>query len=363
MQLKALGTALALAVTLTVSGCAHQADNSQAWWEDGAPLHLASQGLFSAGGIVIKSEGVFNPEDQWEESGKGQTAHVDHANVLFQIPLEVTGAPLVFLHGYGQSRMGYMVTPDGRDGWATEFLRAGHPVFLIDGPRRGEAGSTSVGAQISTKTLDQRWYTQFRIGRYVKGQSVVNKGSQFPNDKESLNQFFRQMTPDTGMSSDMGADFDLTTVAKGLAATVDEVYKRTGEDSILITHSQGGGPGWAATLYTSHLAGIIAIEPGRGPLKGEERESLEAQRIPVTIYFGDYIDNGDPKLKATASWQEKVADCADFVADYTAKGLDATLLELPKIGIYGNDHFIFQDKNSAAVARHVKAWLDAHPVK
>lgn len=106
MLLKALGTALALAVTLTVSGCAHQADNSQAWWEDGAPLHLASQGLFSAGGIVIKSEGVFNPEDQWEESGKGQTAHVDHANVLFQIPLEVTGAPLVFLHGYGQSRMG-----------------------------------------------------------------------------------------------------------------------------------------------------------------------------------------------------------------------------------------------------------------
>ena len=32
------------------------------------------------------------------------------------------------------------------------------------------------------------------------------------------------MTPDTGMTSDMGADFDNETVAKAVAATIEEVY-------------------------------------------------------------------------------------------------------------------------------------------
>lgn len=136
--------------------------------DDGA-LVIKEQGIFSAGGTTITSNGTFDPEDQWEESGAGQTAHVDHANVLYQIPENETELPMVFLHGYGQSRMGWMTTPDGREGWSDMFLRKGHGVFLIDEPRRGEAGATSVSGDISTKTLDQRWYTQFRIGRWENG--------------------------------------------------------------------------------------------------------------------------------------------------------------------------------------------------
>lgn len=115
-------------------------------------LVIAQQGIFSAGGITVTSDGTFDPENQWEETGAGQTAHVDHANVLYQIPEEETGLPMVFLHGYGQSRMGWMTTPDGREGWSDLFLKKGHGVFLIDEPRRGEAGATSVSGDISTKT-------------------------------------------------------------------------------------------------------------------------------------------------------------------------------------------------------------------
>ena len=42
------------------------------------------------------------------------------------------------------------------------------------------------------------------------------------------------MTLDTGMKSDRGFDFDKEVVEKALAATIDEVYKRTGKRSILI---------------------------------------------------------------------------------------------------------------------------------
>ncbi|MDO5116717.1 MAG: alpha/beta fold hydrolase [Synergistaceae bacterium] len=328
-------------------------------WQSGEnTLKIKAQGIFSAGGTVITSDGKFNPENHWEESGAGQTTHADHANVLYQIPENESGLPMVFLHGYGQSRMGWMTTPDGREGWSGIFLKKGHSVWLIDEPRRGEAGMTSVAGIISEKTLDQRWYTQFRIGRWVDGKSVANEGSQFPNDDKSVDQFFRQMTPDTGMKSDMGADFDGEMVAKAVAAAIDEVCERTGKKSILVTHSQGGRAGWLVPKYTENVAAIIAIEPGGGAQKGTEAyNAIVKLNIPVAMYFGDYIDNGDPAIAATAAWQSMRKSCYDFAAAYTENGGNAVVINLPKEGIYGNDHFIFQDLNNDVVADHVENWI------
>ena len=88
-------------------------------------LIIAQQGMFSAGGAVITSDGTFDVSNYYM-SREGSTAHVDHANVLYQIPAEESSLPMVFLHGYGQSRMGWMTTPDGREGWSDMFLRMGH---------------------------------------------------------------------------------------------------------------------------------------------------------------------------------------------------------------------------------------------
>lgn len=354
-QLAACGSRSAETVHISTANADAEAVNT-----DGA-LVIAEQGMFSAGGITVTSGGMFDPENQWEETGAGQTAHVDHANVFYQIPQNGTGLPMVFLHGYGQSRMGWMTTPDGREGWSNMFLRDGHSVFLIDEPRRGEAGATSVSGDISTKPLDQRWYTQFRIGRWENGKSVVNEGSQFPNDADSIDQFFRQMTPDTGMKSDMGGDFDNETVAKAVAAVIDEVYERTGKDSILVTHSQGGGPGWTAVQYTDHIAAIVAIEPGGAPMAdSEDFDAVIAKNIPITMYFGDYIDNGDPAIQATGMWQMMRQACYDFAEAYTEAGGYCTVVDLPAEGISGNDHFMFQDLNNDVIAEHIENWIRAN---
>ena len=119
---------------------------------ENAPLRIAEQGIFSAGGTVIRSDGTFDVGNYYT-SREGSTAHVDHANVLYQIPENDTELPMVFLHGYGQSRMGWMTTPDGREGWSDMFLRKGHSVWLIDQPRRGEAGQTSVAGTMTTTPL------------------------------------------------------------------------------------------------------------------------------------------------------------------------------------------------------------------
>ena len=63
-------------------------------------LVIAEQGIFSAGGTVIESDGTFDVSNYYT-SREGSTAHVDHANVLYQIPENNTELPMVFLHGYG----------------------------------------------------------------------------------------------------------------------------------------------------------------------------------------------------------------------------------------------------------------------
>ena len=49
-----------------------------------------------------------------------------------------------------------------KPGWADFFLRHGHSVYLIDEPRRGEAGATGKAGTMTTTPSDQTWYTLWR---------------------------------------------------------------------------------------------------------------------------------------------------------------------------------------------------------
>ena len=330
--------------------------------EANAPLQIAEQGMFSAGGTVTEPvEGEYDPTTNWMDANRpGNTAHVDHANVLYQIPADDNGNPIVYLHGYGQSRMGWMTTPDGRDGWATMFLRNGHAAFLVDQPGRGEAGAqvsmTADGfldawAEDSKdyKPGDQAWYTHFRIGRVAPERY---EGSQFPEGEEAQDQFFCQMTPNTG-------NFDQAKCAAALGEVMDAVRERTGNKAIFITHSQGGAVGWDVPV--ENISAIVAIEPGGTPQPGSEQYNrlLEA-KIPIIVYFGDYIDNGLEDIMSSGFWSGIKAGSFAFAEAYNAAGGDATVIDLPAIGITGNSHFMFQELNYQEIADHIENWLGEH---
>ena len=80
---------------------------------DRAPLVIAEQGSFAAGGTVIDAREPYNP---LKPTVASQTLHGDHAYVFFQIPEKARKYPLVFLHGAGQSARTWETTPDGREG-------------------------------------------------------------------------------------------------------------------------------------------------------------------------------------------------------------------------------------------------------
>ena len=289
-------------------------------------LMIARQGMFSSGGTITEPvEGEYDPTTNWMDATRaGNTAHVDHANVFYQIPANDNGTPMVYLHGYGQSRMGWMTTPDGREGWSDLFLKKGYASFLVDQPRRGEAGATATmttdgfldtWAEDSKdyKPGDQAWYTHFRIGRIAPERY---EGSQFPEGDEAQDQFFRQMTPNTG-------DFDQALDASALGSVLEDVYEMTGSKSIFVTHSQGGAVGW--DVPAENIAAIIAIEPGGTPQAGSEQyqKLLEAD-IPIIIYFGDYIDNGPEDVMSTGFWQSVRDGAIQFAESYNGDGGDCT---------------------------------------
>lgn len=138
--------------------CTNKAPNPA----DSGVLMIAEQGSFAVGGTVVTTPGVFDNNAfngfSPANGGAGQTLHADHAYVSYQIPPNAQKNSLVFLHGAASSSAVWETTPDGRDGFNNLFLRQGFGVYLVDQPRRGRAGRSTVGTTITPATDEQMWY-------------------------------------------------------------------------------------------------------------------------------------------------------------------------------------------------------------
>ena len=155
------------------------------------PLQIKEQGSFAIGGTVITNPGKFDP---YRPTPDGQTLHGDHAYVFYQLPVKARQLPLVMWHGIGQFSKTWETTPDGREGYQNIFLRRDFGVYLIDQPRRGNAGRSTEPATIQPTPDEQGWFGTFRLGIWPD----FFPGVQFSRDPEALNQYFRQMTPNIG---------------------------------------------------------------------------------------------------------------------------------------------------------------------
>ncbi len=325
------------------------------------PVLLADQGSFFAGGTVVTAPGSFDYTNPLNPAG--QTLHGDHAYVFYQKPVGAHKLPLVFLHGAGQSKKTWETTPDGRDGFQNIFLERGFSTYLIDQPRRGDAGQSTVSGSINAVPSDQFWFTNFRAGNAPD----FFDGVQFSRDPEALNQYYRQLTPDT-------AKYDAKVVADAVSAVMD----KTG-DAVLITHSQGGGTGWLAAIKNPHVKAVISFEPGSafvfpegeapqplktsspfGPLTADTVTVAEFDRltkIPIVIYYGDNITDSYTDEWNKDSWRIRLDMAQKFAAAINARGGDCTVVHLPDIGVKGNTHFPFSDLNNKQIADLMADWL------
>ena len=132
---------LSIAASLLLSACASMSASTSK-----GPLTLREQGSFTVGGTIINNPGTFDP---YKPTPAGQTFRGDHAYVFYQIPVKARKYPLVMWHGIGQFSKTWETTPDGREGFQNIFLRRRFGVYLLDQPRRGDAGRSTKEASIA----------------------------------------------------------------------------------------------------------------------------------------------------------------------------------------------------------------------
>lgn len=312
------------------------------------PIVLEDQGSFMAGGKVITA-------------ANGDTFHGDHAYVQYQIPPNARRLPLVMWHGGGQFSKTWESTPDGRDGYQNIFLRRGFATYIFDQPRRGRSGRATVPGTINAGTPNESGiWGNFRLGPWPNFFPNV----QFPRDAKSLDQFYRQQTPDTAPSS---SPEDRPVVVDGAAA----VFEKVGP-AILLTHSASGRLGWLTALKSKNVKAIICYETGSYVFPEGElppvvaphevisqplSEFKKLTRIPIQVVFGDNIPTAPSTPANYDQWRTAFTQAKLFVAAINRHGGDAELLHLPTIGIRGNTHFPFSDLNNIKIADQLSLFL------
>lgn len=324
-----------------------------------APIIIADQGSFASGGTVVNAPGIYDPVKRGPD---GQTFHGDHAYVFYQIPQHAKKLPLVFWHGIGQFSKTWETTPDGRDGFQNIFLRRNFGVYLLDQPRRGNAGRSTVEGTINPTPDEQTWFGTFRVGVWPN----YFPGVQFSKDPETLNQYFRSMTPNVG-------PIDIKVNVKAVSALFEKIGS-----AILVTHSHSGGMGWLTALENQHVKAIVSYEPGSGfvfpteelpepiassagPLEATaipKEDFLKLTKIPIIIYYGDNIPTKlDENNPGADGWRTRLEMARIWAKTINKYGGDATVVHLPEIGIKGNTHFPFSDLNNIEIADLMSKWL------
>ncbi len=344
---------LSIIVSALITSCSSNNEST-----DKGPLVMREQGSFAVGGTVITNPGTFDP---YNPTPAGQTFHGDHAYVFYQIPVEARKYPLVMWHGIGQFSKTWETTPDGREGFQNIFVRRRFPVYVIDQPRRGDAGRSTVAANIEPTPDEQGWFGTFRVGIWPN----YFEGVQFSKDTEALNQYFRQMTPSIG-------PIDVNVNANAVSALFDKIG-----DAILVTHSHSGGMGWLTAIKNQNVKAIVSYEPGSGFLfpEGEVpapipssggtlaatgvpmKDFMQLTKIPIVIYYGDFIPDKPNTNPGQDGWRVRLEMARLWRDTVNQHGGDVTVIHLPEIGIKGNTHFPFSDLNNIEIADLIFKWL------
>lgn len=322
------------------------------------PLTVADQGSFAVGGATLSVPGTYVNNTPTAE---GQSLHGDHLYAFYQVPEDAKPLPIVMWHGAFQSARSWETTSDGREGFQTLFLRKGYTTYLIDQPRRGRAGNSTQAITIEPAPNDQLFFDQFRLGiwpDYFEGVQVDQK-------PDTLEQFFRSVTPNTG-------PYNVEVNSDAVSALVDRIGP-----TILFTHSQSGGPGWVSAIKNANIKAIVSFEPGSGfvfpesempetmpsaagPLAPEAiplEDFEKLTQIPIVIYYGDNIPSEPIERRGEDNWRVRLDMAKLWVDAVNRHGGDAQLVHLPEIGVAGNTHFPFSDLNNVAIADLVGTFL------
>jgi pimeloyl-ACP methyl ester carboxylesterase len=301
--------------------------------------------------------------------------------------------PIVFFHGAGQTGVDWLQTPDGRPGWAYDFLDQGYVVYLEDFPARGRSQYVpGVDGDFNIRT-GPNLEEVFTAGN-VRGKAPqASKQSQWPG---------------TGLMGDPITDDFMRTQVQFIGGRQEVLTRdanialldRIGTPVILLTHSQGGMFGWSAADARPHLVkAIVTLEPAGPPIIGVDTTNVRntdrpglrwgLTNVPITY---------DPPVTDPAqldTFVEPQADGPGLVPCYMQReparklvnlqnipvlfmsgeggyhrvfdhclpkwlnqaGVKTEYVRMEDVGLTGNGHMMMLELNSAEIADYIGDWL------
>lgn len=363
---------LTAAATVALTGCAtsKSADMSSP---------AAQRTFFYAGGTYTGEAG--------KEIMKGQM-YVEKL-----VPQQVKQPfPLVLIHGAAQTATNWMMTPDGRMGWADYFLNQGYVVYMVDQPARGRsAWHPEVNGKL-------RMFTAAQLETLFTASGELGK---WPQAK------LHTQWPGSGRRGDPTFDAFYATQLESLASDVEtqELAQKAGGalldkigPAVLLTHSQSGLWGWViAESRPQLIKAIVAIEPSGPPFHNNAPAKPKARPWGITDIPATY----DPPVTDPAQIKTVVQTAPDdkdliactlqaeparklvnfqkipvlvtvsessYHAPYdhcTAKymqqaGAPVEFIRLQDRGIRGNGHMVMLEKNNLQVAGFLHDWIAGH---
>ncbi len=334
---------------------------------------LGRKGAFYVGGQYAGEEGKHFMSDQM------------FVEVLE--PKKVTHPyPVIMFHGAGQTNMNWLITPDGRMGWADYFVQNGFTVYLAEQPARARSAYHPAvnGATIyhPAEVIQNRFTTS--QGKWPQAKLHT----QWPGDgsdmeDETLRQFLSSQVEYLPSNKDSQA----LVLAAG-----QELLKLTGP-AILLTHSQAGPFGWLlADACPDLIKAIVALEPTSPPFSRDlsRPESKNYGLAELPMHFEPAVSSpADFELRLLKSekagqsdgWvlkdenlslptlQNKAialicseasyhAEC-DHLVSYVMHqlGIDHDFIRLEEAGIHGNGHMMMLEKNNLEIAGMIIRWI------
>jgi pimeloyl-ACP methyl ester carboxylesterase len=304
--------------------------------------------------LVIAGQGHFFTGIRTHTGPAGTSVYGTH--VQWQSPPSVRDN-LILVHGGGGQALDMLTTPDGREGWATLFLRDGFAVYAVDRPGMGRS---PYHPDIYGPYGPPAAYESFVATFAAPSPAGMPPHTQWPGSgvrgDPALEQFLAWQEPFPG---------SLAAAHEAMRLGAMGLLDRIGA-SVLLTHSLGGAFGWlAASERRSLVRAVVAVEPAgppfhKHPVLGEFTYGLTAVPLSFGPGPGEAKLDGLPVAVVSAECSGFGPSC-EATAEYLRRcGADVTDLRLADLGIHGNGHAMMLEKNNAEIAAVITDWIARH---
>jgi pimeloyl-ACP methyl ester carboxylesterase len=293
--------------------------------------------------------------------------------------------PIVIVHGGGGQGLDWFQTSDGRAGWVPALLAQGFRVYLVDRPGHGRSPFAP--------ELMGAWPAQAATWAGLEHQFTAPEKADDPYGPEAK---LHTQWPGTGLESDPTTEQIIPGQGGSFldVAASHAIWKERGGElldkigpAVIMAHSAGGPSLWLfGDVRPNLVKGLVGVEPG-GPPFGNFTWGLTAAPVAYDPPIKDpselkLVDvpaaNGRAAGRIQAAPARKLKNLTHIpivvvtaqasyhwpydlhsVAYLRQSGCTVDHIELEKIGIAGNGHFMMHEKNHLDILNQITGWIEA----